>query len=100
MVQSRFNGFSTKTTVEPTCLKARETTWSTLPCATANDNNVGGTSISSKVPDIESFPPILAKSSPDIAKLAPNRDKTGLPQRSGSFCKFSKNSWKDRRKSL
>ena len=70
------------------------TTSSTLPVATANEISVGGTSRSSKEPDIESLPPIAPTPRSTCAISAPRTAATGLPQRSASSRSFSKYSWK------
>ena len=67
-----------------------------LSVVTAKETNVGGTSICSKVPLIESLPPIAAISRPFCAMNAPNSAARGLPQRLPSFMGFSKYSWKER----
>ena len=46
------------TTCELVFLNSCDTTYSASTVSTANDTNVGGTSISLNVPDILSFPPI------------------------------------------
>ena len=69
----------------------------TLPaCAvdTANETSVGGTSICSKVPDMESLPPIAPIPSCSCASNAPSSAANGLPQRLGSSFNRSKYSWK------
>ena len=65
-----------------------------LATETAKETRVGGTSISSKVPDIESLPPIEPMPRPSWASSAPSRAAIGLPQRLGSFLVRSKYSWK------
>ena len=44
--------------------KLMETDSFSLPVVTAKDTSVGGTSISSNEPDIESFPPIEGRPNP------------------------------------
>ena len=61
--------------------------------AIAKDTSVGGTSIFSNVPDIESLPPIAAIPSSHCALSAPSSAAAGLPQRDGVFCVRSKYSW-------
>ena len=60
---------------------------------TANVINVGGTQISLKVPDIESFPPMAGVSNAISASINPNNACIGLPHFTGSVCKRSKYSW-------
>ena len=57
---------------------------------------MGGTSSFSKVPLIESLPPIAAMPSASCALNAPRSAAIGWPQRAGSFIGFSKYSWKVR----
>ena len=64
--------------------------------AMAKEISVGGTSLSRKVPDMESLPPMAAASRFSWAVNAPSNASKGLPQRLGSFLSFSKNSWRVR----
>ena len=78
----------------PGALSSGVTTLSTLPEVTAKLTRVGGTSISSKLPDMLSFPPMAAMPRPSWASSAPRSAAKGLPQRSGSVRRRSKYSWK------
>ena len=64
-----------------------------LPMAVAKLTSVGGTSRPSKLPDIESLPPMDAMPRPIWASSAPSRAASGLPQRSGLSFICSKYSW-------
>ena len=77
----------------PACLNSGEVTRSTEPTAVANDTNVGGTSNCSKLPDMESLPPMAPTPRSTCAISAPSTAAAGLPQRSGSSRSFSKYSW-------
>ena len=68
----------------------------TSSVVTAKDINVGGTSISSKVPLIESLPPIAPTPSSFCALNAPRTAAIGLPHLFGSFISLSKYSWNER----
>ena len=57
---------------------------------TANETNVGGTFMFSKVPLMESFPPIAATFNSFCALKAPNSAATGFPHFLASFFNFSK----------
>ena len=81
------------TTLSPACLNSVETTLSALAVETAKDTSVGGTSMFSNVPDMESLPPIEPQDSSSCALNAPSRAAMGLPQRLGSFWVRSKYSW-------
>ena len=66
-----------------------------LPVAIAKETSVGGTSRSSKLPDIESLPPMARDAQAHLGHQArPAAAADGLPQRSGSSRSFSKYSWK------
>ena len=67
---------------------------------TAKDMSVGGTSMSSKVPLIESLPPIDPMPSPICASNAPSKAAKGSPHLSGSFLGEGKYSWNERYTSL
>ena len=62
---------------------------------TANAISVGGTSISSNVPDMESLPPIAATSNSAWALSAPRSAANGLPHFSGLSPVRPKYSWND-----
>ena len=81
-------------TVLPASLNSVETTRFASAVDTAKETSVGGTSIFSKVPDMESLPPIDAQESSSCARYAPSSAENGLPQRLGLFCVRSKYSWK------
>ena len=84
-------------TVEPIFLNSGEMTEPVVPGATAKETRVGGTSISLKDPDMESFPPIAASRSSFCARKAPRRAAKGRPQRCGSRPSFGKYSCRVRR---
>ena len=77
----------------PEAFSSGDVTRSMSPTAVANDTSVGGTSRSSKLPDMESLPPMAPTPKSTCAMSAPSRADTGLPQRSGSSRSFSKYSW-------
>ena len=85
-----------QTTRCPAPLNSGETTFSIDPVATAKLTRVGGTSRSSKLPDMESLPPMEPTPKSTCAMRAPRTEATGLPQRSGSVRRRSKYSWKVR----
>ena len=62
----------------------------------AKETSVGGTSMSSNEPDMESLPPIAARHRFSCAVYAPSRADSGLPNRFGSLPRRSKYSWKVR----
>ena len=82
-----------RTTVCPGALNSGETMLSAFSVVTAKDTSVGGTSRSSKEPDMESFPPMAPIPSSSWALNAPRSAARGLPQRRGSRPGFSKYSW-------
>ena len=61
--------------------------------STANETNVGGTSISLNVPDILSLPPIDGRPNPICASNEPRSDANGWLQRRGSSVILLKYSW-------
>ena len=61
---------------------------------TAMEISVGGTLMSSNVPDMESLPPMDGMPSLSCAVSAPSSDASGRPHFSGSLFRRSKNSWK------
>ena len=83
-----------RTTRCPAPLNSGEVARFMLPTATAKEIRVGGTSRSSKLPDMESLPPIAPAPRSIWAINAPSTAAVGLPQRSGSSRSFSKYSWK------
>ena len=84
------------TRLSPAAFSSGEVTRSMLPMAVAKDTSVGGTSKSSKEPDMESLPPMAPTPKSTWAIRAPSTAAIGLPQRSGSWRSFSKYSWKVR----
>ena len=74
--------------------------WSTVPTAVAKLTSVGGTSRSSKLPDMESLPPMEPTPRSTWAMSAPSSDAAGLPQRSGTSRSEPKYSWNVRYASL
>ena len=62
--------------------------------STAKDTNVGGTSISWKVPDMLSFPPMDGRPNPSCARYAPKSAANGWLHRFGSSVILRKYSWK------
>ena len=80
----------------PACLNSGLMTFLALPQLTAKETRVGGTSRSSKLPDMESLPPMAATPRSVWAFRAPSRAARGLPQRTGSLPSRSKYSWKVR----
>ena len=62
--------------------------------ATAKLTSVGGTSISSNVPDMLSLPPMEGRPRRSCACIAPRSAAAGLPQREGTSFNLSKYSWK------
>ena len=64
-----------------------------LATSTANEHNVGGTSIFSNVPDMLSFPPIEGSPKPICASYAPRSAANGWLQREGSSVILLKYSW-------
>lgn len=78
----------------PASLNSGEMTSLALPGAIAKEQSVGGTSIFSNVPDMESLPPIAAMFKSSCASSAPSSAANGLPQRVGSVPMRSKYSWK------
>ena len=78
----------------PARLNSGETTSVTFPAVTAKETSVGGTSSFSKLPDMESLPPIAPAPKAICASSAPSRAAKGLPQRSGAVRSRSKYSWK------
>ena len=78
----------------PICLNSGEMTVRASPVEMAKETRVGGTSMSSKVPDMESLPPMAAHPSCSWASMPPSRAAMGLPQRLGSVFIRSKYSWK------
>ena len=81
---------------EPTFLNSGLVTRSMLPTAVAKLTRVGGTSRSSKEPDMESLPPMEPTPRSTCAMRAPSSDPAGLPQRSGTSFSLPKYSWKVR----
>ena len=71
-------------------------TFLVLPMAVAKLTRVGGTSMLSKLPDMESLPPMAATPRSTWAFSAPSSAAKGWPQRSGSLPKRWKYSWKVR----
>ncbi len=57
---------------------------------TAKDTSVGGTESASKLPDMESLPPMAAIPRPFCASSAPSSAAAGLPHFSGSRPRCSK----------
>ena len=55
-------------------------TWSAFMVVMPNAMSVGGTDICSKVPDIESLPPIEGNPNAVCIFSAPNKALSGLPQ--------------------
>ena len=86
----------TQTRLSPASFSSGEVMRSILPMAVAKDTSVGGTSKSSKEPDMESLPPMAPTPKSIWAMSAPSTAAMGLPQRSGSWRSFSKYSWKVR----
>ena len=80
----------------PASLNSGDSTSPARMGAMAKEINVGGTSRSLKVPDMESLPPMAAAPKSSWASRAPSRAAKGLPQRRGSSRSFSKNSWRVR----
>ena len=68
-----------KHSVDCGCLNSGEIIFSAFAIPTANVTKVGGTLIFSKVPDIESFPPIEGIPKSICAFNAPNNAENGLP---------------------
>ena len=66
----------------------------------ANEQRVGGTSSCSKLPDMESLPPMEAHSSCSWASSAPRRAAAGRPHRLGSVRVRGKYSWKESQQGL
>ena len=92
---SPFSSYSgvTRITAWPAFLNSGEITFLLEAVETANDTSVGGTSILSNVPDMESLPPIAPQPISSCAFNAPRSAEKGLPQRTGLFCVLSKYSW-------
>ena len=84
-----------KTTSLLTLLNSGEIIFFVSDVVTAKEINVGGTSIFSKVPDIESFPPIDGTEKSNWAFNAPNNAANGLPHLFASSFNLSKNSWQE-----
>ena len=80
----------------PAALKWLGTMLPVFSVVTAKDTRVGGTSISSKEPLMESLPPMAPMPRAIWALKAPSRAARGLPQRAGSRRSRSKYSWKVR----
>ena len=59
----------------------------------ANEQSVGGTSISSNVPDMLSLPPIDGSPKPNCASYAPRSAENGWLHLSGSSVILLKYSW-------
>ena len=76
--------------LSPASFSSGEVMRSILPIAVAKDTSVGGTSKSSKEPDMESLPPMAPTPKSIWAMSAPSTAAMGLPQRSGSWRSFSK----------
>ena len=68
----------------PAALNSGEMTSPLTPGAMAKLTSVGGTSRFSKVPLMESLPPMAATPKSICASSAPSRAASGLPQRSGA----------------
>ena len=66
--------------------------------STAKATRVGGTSISLKVPDMLSFPPMAAVPMAISAWSAPSSADRGAPQRTGSCMGLPKYSWRVKRR--
>ena len=66
---------------------------SELQTETAKETSVGGTSMSSNVPLIESLPPMEAMPNSNWAVSAPSKAAAGLPHREASSVMRSKYSW-------
>ena len=92
---SSYSGASS-TTLCPAALNSGETTSPALPVVTAKETSVGGTSICSNVPLMESLPPMAAMPRAFCASNAPSSAASGCPQRAGSCPGFRKYSWKER----
>ena len=78
----------------PARLSSPVTAAAVRPGVTAKETSVGGTSRSSKLPDMLSLPPMAAAPSASCASSAPSSAAKGLPQRSGSVRRRSKYSCK------
>ena len=65
--------------------------------STAKDTSVGGTSISLKEPDMESFPPMDGSPNAICALYAPSSAANGWLQRFGSSLILRKYSWNVKR---
>ena len=66
----------------PAALNSGERILRLSAVVTPKATNVGGTVNSSKVPDMESLPPIDGKPSCNCASIEPRRAETGCPKRS------------------
>ena len=99
-VTPSYDAGAMRTTRLPACLNSGDVARSTEPMAVANDTSVGGTSSCSKLPDMESLPPMEPIPRSTCAISAPSTAAAGLPQRSGSSRSFSKYSWNVRYMSL
>ena len=77
----------------PAFLSSGETISPVLAISTANEQSVGGTSISLNEPDILSLPPIEGRPSFICASYAPKSAAIGSPQRFGSSPSLLKYSW-------
>lgn len=71
-------------TVAPACLKWFATTSEVCAVVTAKETSVGGTVMSSKVPLMESLPPIAPTPNCSCASSAPRSAASGFPQRTAS----------------
>ena len=89
-------GTLTRKTLLPAFLKEPLTTFFTSSTFTAKETNVCGTLRFSKVPDIESFPPIEPVPIASWASIEPSNAAAGYPQ-VFSVTARPKNSWNVRR---
>ena len=74
----------------PACFASGLTISPVLAVVTAKETRVGGTSSFSKLPLMESLPPMAATPRPIWASKAPSSAARGLPQRLGSRPRRSK----------
>ena len=83
-----------RTSLFPAFFNSGVMTSCSFATSTANDTSVGGTSISLKVPDMESLPPMEGSPKPICASYAPRSAAKGWLQRFGSSLILRKYSWK------
>ena len=87
-------GTGISTSLVPGCFTQAERVRLAFVMERAKLTRVGGTSKSSKEPDILSLPPIAGSPIPIWAESAPNSAAAGWPQREGTACSRGKYSWK------